>query len=120
MKKILQSINTRIGIIWFSVFFIWAKTIFAYFFEFQHLHNVNPADYLIMLVNPIGFTAFFICMTLFIKRTPLFYLGLALWNFVGNLLVYGNVLYYREFSDFLSINTITGGAGMVGHGFDLA
>ena len=118
MKKLLQSINTRIGIIWFSVFFIWAKTIFAYFFEFQRLHNTNVADYLIMLVNPIGFTALFLCLALFIKRTPLFYLAITLLNLLGNLLIYGNVLYFREFSDFLSINTLTGGASMVGHGFD--
>lgn len=118
MKKIIQSINTRLGIIWFSVLFIWMKTIFAYLFEFQRLHNVNAADYLIMLINPIGFTAVFFCLALFIKRKQLFYLAIVSLNLIGTLLVYGNVLYFREFQDFLSINTLTGGAGMIGHGFD--
>ncbi len=120
MKKILSSIHTRAGIIWYSVFFIWLKTMLAYFLVFQGLHSVNPADYILMVVNPIGFTAFFMCLTLFVKRKQLFYLGVLIWNLIGSLLVYGNILYYREFSDFLSINTISGGAGMVGKGFDLA
>ncbi len=118
MKKKIQLLHTRIGIIGFSVGFIWLKTLLAYFTEFQHLHSENVADYLIMLINPIGFTAFFLCLTLLIKRKELFYLGVLMINLIGSLLVYGNVLYFREFQDFLSVNTITGGAGMMGHGFD--
>jgi lipoteichoic acid synthase len=120
VKKLLSSINTRVGIVWFSVFFVWLKTMFAYFFVFRGLHSINAADYLLMIANPIGFSAFFLALTLFIKRKELFYLGMLIWNFLGTLLIYGNVLYYREFSDFLAINTITGGAGTMGHGFDFA
>ncbi|MDR0297077.1 MAG: LTA synthase family protein [Streptococcaceae bacterium] len=117
-KTLINGISTRTGLIWFLVFFIWLKTILTYLFVFQGLHSVNLADYLLMLVNPIGFTAIFLTLPLFIKRTPLFYTATAIFAFLGSLLVYANVLYYREFSDFLSINTLTGGAGMLGHGFD--
>lgn len=120
MKKLLSTINTRVGIVWFSVFFIWLKTMFAYFFVFRGLHSADAADYLLMIVNPIGFSAFFLSLTLFIKRKELFYLGLLIWNLLDSLLIYGNVIYYREFSDFLAIDTITGGAGAMGDGFDFA
>lgn len=118
MKKLLNFNNTRFGIVITSVFFIWLKTLFAYFFIFRGINSVNPADYIIMIVNPIGFTAIFFSFILFIRRTPVFYLGVLFLNLLGTLLVYGNVLFYREFSDFLSISTITGGAGLVGKGFD--
>lgn len=103
-----------------SIIFIWAKTILAYFTEFQQLHSANVADYILMIINPIGFTAIFLSLTLFIKRKQLFYLTILILDLIGSLLVYGNVLYFREFQDFLSINTISGGAGMMGHGFDYA
>ncbi|MDR0199322.1 MAG: LTA synthase family protein [Streptococcaceae bacterium] len=117
-KKWLPNLNTRVGLVWASVFFIWLKTMIAYFFVFNHLHSADLQDYLLMIVNPIGFTAIFIALSLFISRTALFYTAIGFWNFFGTLLVYGNVVYYREFADFLSINTLTGGAGMMGKGFD--
>ena len=110
--------NTRLGILGVSLFFVWVKTVLAYFTEFQQLHSSNLADYILMFVNPIGFTAFFLSFTLYIKRKQLFYLAVLIMDLLGGLLVYGNVLYYRELQDFLSINTISGGAGMMGHGFD--
>ena len=119
LKKLLNSFNTRLGLVCWSTFFIWVKTMIAYFSVFKGLNSSNLADYLLVIVNPIGFTAIFFSLILFIKRKQLFYLGMLLMNLIGNLLVYGNILYYREFSDFLTLNTLTGGAGMVGKGFDL-
>ena len=118
MKRLFTACNTRIGLLLWLIFFIWIKTVFAYFFVMNSLHSINAADYILMILNPIGFTAIFFSLTLFIKRTPLFYLAVGILDFLGSLLVYGNVLYYREFSDFLSVNTISGGAGMMGQGFD--
>ncbi|MBL3716167.1 sulfatase-like hydrolase/transferase [Lactococcus garvieae] len=119
LKKLFNSFNTRLGLVCWSTFFIWVKTMIAYFSVFKGLNSSKLSDYLLVIVNPIGFTAIFFSLVLFVKRKQLFYLGLFLMNLIGNLLVYGNVLYYREFSDFLTLNTLTGGAGMVGKGFDL-
>ena len=119
LKKLLNSFNTRLGLVCWSTFFIWVKTMIAYFSVFKGLNSSNIADYLLVIVNPIGFTAIFFSLILFVKRKQLFYLSMLLMNLIGNLLVYGNILYYREFSDFLTLNTLTGGAGMVGKGFDL-
>lgn len=119
LKRLVEALNTRVGLVWIMVFLIWLKTLMAYFYAFKQLHSVTTADYLLMLLNPIGFTAIFLSLTLFIKRRQLFYLAFSILSVLGSLLVYGNVVYFREFSDFLTINTMVGGAGMVGQGFDL-
>jgi len=92
----------------------------AYFLVFHALHCVTVSDYIIMIINPIGFTAIFLTLSLFIKRKKYFYIGLLIFTFLGSLLVYANVLYYREFTDYLTINTLVGGAGMVGKGFAIS
>ncbi|MFV0556667.1 MAG: LTA synthase family protein [Lactovum sp.] len=91
---------------------------FAYFVEMEKLHSRGWADTILIIANPIGFTFLFFSLLLFIKRTQLFYISVTLMEILGTVLVYGNTLYYREFKDFLSIATITGGAGMMGEGFD--
>ncbi|XOW21659.1 hypothetical protein QK908_04160 [Lactococcus cremoris] len=111
MKKLLSAFNTRVGLLSFIVFFVWVKSMIAYFGVFN-LRGVGPAELLLMIINPIGFTALFCCFTY--RRL----------RFLATLvndsckLLYLNILYYREFTDFITIDTMTGGAGMFQHGFD--
>jgi len=117
LKKLLSAFNTRVGLLSFLVFFVWAKSMLAYFGVFN-LRGVGPAEFLLMIINPIGFTATCFALLLFIRRTSLFYLATLVLGIGANFLLYLNVLYYREFSDFITIDTMTGGAGMFQHGFD--
>ncbi|PCS01483.1 hypothetical protein RT41_GL000247 [Lactococcus fujiensis JCM 16395] len=117
MKKLLSAFNTRLGLISFIVFFVWAKSMIAYFGVFN-LRAVGIAEYAMMIVNPIGFTFTCFALLLFIRRTPLFYIATSVLTVIANVLLYLNVLYYREFTDFITIDTMTGGAGMFQHGFD--
>lgn len=89
----------------------------AYFGVFN-LRAVGIAEYAMMIVNPIGFTFTCFALLLFIRRTPLFYIATSVLTVIANVLLYLNVLYYREFTDFITIDTMTGGAGMFQHGFD--
>lgn len=89
----------------------------AYFGVFN-LRGVGPAELLLMIINPIGFTAICFAVLLFIRRTSLFYLATLVLTIAANFLLYLNILYYREFTDFITIDTMTGGAGMFQHGFD--
>ncbi|MDR0300300.1 MAG: LTA synthase family protein [Streptococcaceae bacterium] len=118
--KAFKFLNRRLGLVWTIIFLIWLKTIFAYFLTMQSLHSTTIWDYFLMLINPIGFTAVILSLTLFIKPKRFFYLSLSLLAVLGTLMTYMNVVYYREFSGFMTINTIVGGAGMMGHGFDLS
>ena len=117
LKKLLSAFNTRVGLLSFIVFFVWVKSMIAYFGVFN-LRGVGPAELLLMIINPIGFTAICFAVLLFIRRTSLFYLATLVLTIAANFLLYLNILYYREFTDFITIDTMTGGAGMFQHGFD--
>ncbi|WP_374286931.1 LTA synthase family protein [Lactococcus sp.] len=101
----------------YLVFFVWAKSMIAYFGVFN-LRSVGIAEYLMMIINPIGFTFTCFAILLFIRRTSLYYIATFILTIIANVLLYLNVLYYREFTDFVTIDTVTGGAGMFQHGFD--
>lgn len=117
MKKILSIVNTRAGLLYFLIFFIWVKSMIAYFGIFN-LRGVGIAEFILMIINPIGFTAICLFLLLFIKRTSLFYLATLVLSILLNFMLYLNILYYREFTDFITVDTVTGGAGMFQHGFD--
>lgn len=117
LRRILSTFDKRIGLLSYIVFFIWIKSMIAYFGVFN-LRGVGPAEFLLMIINPISFTAICFSILLFIKRTSLFYLATFIFTIITNLLLYMNILYYREFTDFITIDTMVGGAGMFQHGFD--
>ena len=116
MKKLLNGFNTRLGLMSYLVLFVWAKSMFAYFTVFN-LRAIG-VEYLMMIINPIGFTFTCFAILLFIRRTSLYYIATLILAVLANFLLYMNVLYYREFTDFITIDTLTGGAGMFQHGFD--
>lgn len=119
IKQLFSNFNTRLGLVCFLIFFIWIKTLVAYFLVFN-LRGSTFSDFFLMFINPIGFTAVFFSLLFFIKRTEIFYLTTLILSVLANLLLFANILYYREFTDFLTIDTITGGAGMFQHGFDFS
>ena len=102
LKKLLSAFNTRVGLLSFIVFFVWVKSMIAYFGVFN-LRGVGPAELLLMIINPIGFTAICFAVLLFIRRTSLFYLATLVLTIAANFLLYLNILYYREFTDFITI-----------------
>jgi lipoteichoic acid synthase len=115
-KKLLSSINTRIGLVWWLAVFLWIKTLIAYFTVFNGLGGAGIADSIMIFINPLGFTITIFSVTLFIKRTGLFYTAVGILAFIGTLLLFANINYYREFTDFLTINSIVGGAQMFSTG----
>lgn len=118
MIKLKKLLNTRIGLLLFLLSCLWIKSMIAYFSVFN-LRGVGIAEFILMIVNPIGFTAICFTILLFIRRTSLFYLSVFTIALLLNFLLYLNVLYYREFTDFVTIDTLTGGAGVFQHGFDV-
>ncbi|WLC58523.1 LTA synthase family protein [Leuconostoc carnosum] len=107
-KNWLNQLNTRIGFFMWTIVFLTLKTILAYGADFQWLHVQDLFQIILMLVNPIGFTVMLFSLILFIKSKPIYYGALIILNGLMSLLLYLNVIYFREFSDFMSINTILG------------
>ncbi|MBS9336737.1 LTA synthase family protein [Fructobacillus papyrifericola] len=102
----MQKSQTRLGFYCWMVFLLWAKTIFAYGVDFHWMHAANPYQFFLVLINPLGFTFFVMALPLFFKKRPLFYGAMLTLNALLTTFLYLNVVYYREFTDFMSVNTI--------------
>jgi len=106
-KQLRQHLNTRMGFFWLLIIGFWAKTIFAYLAEFS-LGVTDILQVLLMLVNPLAITVFLFGLALFIRKTGFYYYLLLLIDALDTVLLYANVIYYREFTDFMTVSTITG------------
>lgn len=107
-KNWQRQLNTRLGFFTWVVVLLVLKTILAYIADFEWLHVQDPIQVVLMLLNPVGFTVMLLSLTLFIKSKQLYYGALLVLDAVMTLLLYLNVIYFREFSDFMSVNTMLG------------
>lgn len=107
-------LNKRFGFFTLLVILSWAKAIFAYFVDFN-LGVENAFQYFILFINPFATTIFILSAALYIKNTKLSYITMLFLYSVMSILLFSNVSYYREFTDFITINTILG-AGKVASG----
>ncbi|QIL46992.1 LTA synthase family protein [Vagococcus coleopterorum] len=92
----------------------WAKAIFAYLVDFN-LGVENAFQYFILFINPFATTIFILSAALYIKNKKASYITMLLLYTVMSILLFSNVTYYREFTDFITINTMLG-AGKVSSG----
>lgn len=107
MKKIGQLVDTRIGFCGLLVVLFWLKTLIAYFTDFK-LGATGIIQYAILLINPLATTVFLFSLAFYFKRSRFFYPVLMGLDILNTLLLYLNVIYYREFTDFMTIATMTG------------
>lgn len=107
MKKIGQLVDTRIGFCGLLVVLFWLKTLIAYFTDFK-LGATGIVQYTILLLNPLATTLFLFSLAFYFKRSRFFYPVLMGLDILNTLLLYLNVIYYREFTDFMTIATMTG------------
>ena len=109
MKKITNSIlnfmSTRLGFVLTLLLLYWFKTMWAYSVDFN-LDIQGPYQIFLAVINPLPISLLFIGLALYIKRTKLFYslaFGIYLLLFVW---LISNSIYYREFTDFVTVNTM--------------
>ena len=107
MKKLSKFVDTRIGFFTLLVVLFWFKTLFAYFTDFN-LGASNIFQYIILLFNPLATTALIYSIAFYFKRARFFYPVIMGLDIANTLLLYLNVIYYREFTDFMTIATMTG------------
>nr|MBP9623653.1 LTA synthase family protein [Streptococcus sp.] len=109
VKKLIDIIKknyqTRIGFIVLLLLSYWTKSLWAYFVDF-HLDLSSLFQYLIAIFNPIPLALLLLGLALYIKNTKLFY-GIALTIYLVLFLwLFSNVVYYREFADYISVSTM--------------
>ncbi|CAH1856968.1 Lipoteichoic acid synthase 1 [Convivina praedatoris] len=103
-----RQLNSRKGFFVWIVILMVLKTILAYGADFNWLHIASPVQFILIFFNPVGFTIIFLSLALFIRRKELYYGALLLLDGLLTTLLYINVTYFREFSDYMSINTMLG------------
>ena len=105
--KIKNFFNTRFGFFALLVFIFWLKTIFVYLSDF-HLGVSGFYQYFVLLLNPIATTVLLFSLALYIRRPlPAYICSLLIYTANTALLLF-SVIYYREFTDFMTINVIFG------------
>ena len=107
MKKLSKFVDTRIGFFVLLVVLFWFKTLFAYFTDFS-LGVEGIFQFLILIFNPLATTALIYSLAFYFKRARFFYPVIMGLDIANTLLLYLNVIYYREFTDFMTIATMTG------------
>lgn len=107
LKKISEFLNTRKGFFTFLVGLFWLKTIIVYCMDFK-LGVATPYQWLVLLINPLATTMLLFGLALYVHRTLLSYLTMVLIYIANSALIIFNVIYYREFTDFMTFNVIFG------------
>lgn len=109
MKKITNSIlnfmSTRLGFVLTLLSLYWFKTMWAYTVDFN-LDIQGSYQTFLAVINPLPISLLLIGLALYVKRTKLFYslaFGIYLLLFVW---LISNSIYYREFTDFVTVNTM--------------
>lgn len=104
-QKISQFVQTRLGFFALLTTVFWIKTVFAYYVDFS-LGASDPLQHFLMFFNPIGTTLLLFSMALYIKKPKISYTVMFIIYLLNTILLFANVIYYRQFTDFLTFNTI--------------
>ncbi|KRM68346.1 sulfatase [Apilactobacillus ozensis DSM 23829 = JCM 17196] len=106
IKKTRNLLNTRLGFFILATVLFWIKTYIAYRTEFT-LGAKGTVQQILLFVNPIPALILIFGLALYF-RGRLFYWVLMLLHLIESIWLFANILYYREFSDFLSFGIIKG------------
>lgn len=113
-KKIIAFIQTRPGFLTLLVLCFWIKYIFAAYFDFN-LGLSDPYQHIIMWFSPIGTAIILISIGFYFPKPLVSYIAMLVMDFANTALLFANIIYYRQFTDFLTIKTMTN-AGKVSQG----
>jgi lipoteichoic acid synthase len=106
MKKKFIDFYHKHGCVFFlAILLIWLKTYISYHIDFN-LGVKGWFQHFILFINPVAGAIFLMSFSLFarnVRKGHKLLVGLYIFN---SILLYANVLYYREFTDFLTLTTI--------------
>ena len=113
-KNYFSWVNKRLGFFGLLVVLMWIKNMLAYTLDF-HLSLENALQHFILIINPIATTLLLLSVGLYVRLKKPAYITMMVIYFIMTALLFSNAVYYREFTDFITINTILG-AGKVASG----
>ncbi|PWF99888.1 LTA synthase family protein [Levilactobacillus bambusae] len=105
-KKTSRFLNTRLGFFILVVVLFWIKTYVAYQTEFT-LGAKGGVQQFLLVINPVPAILLIFGIALYFRGKLSYWLMLII-DFLESSWIFANVVYYREFSDFMSMSVITG------------
>ncbi|MDG5789387.1 LTA synthase family protein [Evansella sp. AB-P1] len=110
MKAIVLKILHEKPIFIIGLSMLWLKTIIVGFWDFNIVLE-NPLQLLILLLNPIPFLMLFLGLILLAKpsRQAIY---LCVFLIVSSFVLFANSVYYREFTDYITIPLLLVGSNM--------
>lgn len=96
--------QTKLGFFIIVLVLFWLKTYYIYLTKFN-LGAVGPMQQFLLLINPIPSGMLLLGIGLFFKGRKSYWIILII-DFLLTLWLFSNILYYREFSNFLSFSII--------------
>lgn len=113
-KNYFSWVNKRLGFFGLLLGLMWLKNMLAYTLDF-HLSLENALQHFILIINPIATSLLLLSVGLYVRRKKPAYITMIVIYFIMTALLFSNAIYYREFTDFITINTMLG-AGKVASG----
>ncbi|CAH1851100.1 LTA synthase family protein [Convivina intestini] len=110
-QQIKKTTDSSAPIVWFfilNVILVWVKTYVNYLMNFN-LGVVGPIQQFLLILNPIPTAIILLSLALYFRGALSYWLAIVM-NLIQSMWLFANVLYYREFSDFLSIGIIGSGS----------
>ncbi|MGN7409818.1 LTA synthase family protein [Sporosarcina sp. SAFN-010] len=108
MKNLISKkdnlLKNFLGIYLLAVLMLWIKTYITQTTQFQ-LGVEGPLQQFLLLLNPLGSALLFLGISFLFKGTRK-YTSLLIVYTLMSILLYANVVYYRFFSDFITLPTI--------------
>lgn len=105
LKKMGKIINTRLGFVLVLLFFYWIKSLWAYSVDFN-LDLENTTQTIVAIFNPLPLGLLLLGLPLYFKKSKIFYPLEILIYLILNILIISNAIYFREFTDFITVNTL--------------
>lgn len=113
-KNYFSWVNKRLGFFGLLLVLMWLKNMLAYTLDF-HLSLENALQHFILIINPIATSLLLLSVGLYVRRKKPAYITMMVIYFIMTALLFSNAVYYRELTDFITINTMLG-AGKVASG----
>lgn len=96
--------KSHLSLFFLAVVLLWIKTYFVQHSEFK-LGLDNSLQEFLLFLNPLGSVLLFLGLSLLSTKRK--FLWLVVFDFILSFLLFANVVYYRFFSDFITIPTLT-------------
>lgn len=104
LKKVQDFLSKKLVFFALVIILFWIKTYIAYQTEFT-LGVSGTVQNILLIVNPIPFALILFGIALFFRGKVSYWIMMVI-DWIESIWLFANILYYREFSDFLTLAVI--------------